>query len=125
MESLYIEQMLDSPKITLDYENGFIEFDGKSYPANSYTFYAPVLDWLEKYFDGKAKEKTTVNIKLIYFNSSSSQILLQIFDIINEGTYNEIEINWFYPEEDENCYEEFRDMDEEFPELAINGIVLR
>lgn len=119
MDNLYIDAEIDSPRITLDYTNGLIEMEGKSYPSDSFTFYAPVIKWLESYFDGNAKESTTINIKLVYFNSASIQVLFDIFDIVNSGKYNDLVINWFY---DRDTYENYEDMNEEFKELRINAI---
>jgi len=122
MNNVNIEAAMDTPKIILDYTTGLIEISGKSYPGDSRTFYASVLDWLTEYFNGNAKDKTVVNIKLKYFNSSSSQILYNIFDIINDGICNELEVNWYYYEENADSYEDYEDMDEEFPDLHINAV---
>jgi len=121
MNNINIEATVDSPKITLDYINAFIEIDGKSYPGNSMVFYAPILSWLEEYFNGNAKEKTIINIKLKYFNSSTAQVIFNIFDIINEGTYNSLELTWYYDDNNSDSYEDYEDMDAEFPDLNIKA----
>ena len=73
MEVLKLEATQYTPQITLD-PNGTISMSGKSYPENTFEFYAPVVKWLEEYFDGSPAIKTTVNMEIIYFNSSSSKL---------------------------------------------------
>ncbi|EJF07654.1 protein of unknown function (DUF1987) [Thiovulum sp. ES] len=122
MEGFFVDKSENSPRILLDWEQGLIEFDGKSYPENTFEFYEPVIEWLEIYFSGKAKNKTVVNIKLIYFNSATTQVLFDIFDLIQDGEKNELEINWFYDGSDEFGTEDYEDYVDEFPDLHIKAV---
>jgi hypothetical protein len=122
MDNLSIEQGENSPKVILNANEGFIEFEGKSYPENTFEFYEPVVEWLNGYFDGNAQEKTTINFKLTYFNSATTQIFFDIFDVIQEGEYNELEINWFYDGSDESNLEDYEDYADEFPDLNIKAV---
>jgi hypothetical protein len=65
-----------------------------------------LIDWLDKYAD-QPNGKTSVNIKLEYFNTSSSKCILDIFrklELIHKKG-NEVEINWYYEEDDEDMFE--------------------
>jgi len=120
MENLKLESTKYTPEINLD-SSGTISLVGKSYPENTFEFYAPVMQWLEKYFDGNAKEKTIVNLEIIYFNSSSSKLFFDLFDLLEEAReYNTIEINWIYDEENESAEEAGEDFVEDFEDLKIN-----
>ena len=121
MENIYIEQQSDTPKVILDADQGLIEFEGKSYPGDAFGFYTPLLVWMEKYFI-KNKNKTTVNIKLIYFNSATSQIIYSLLDILEKVNNQDVEINWYYNKENKDTYEDYEDMDEEYESLTINAI---
>ncbi len=106
MEILSIEGQAKTPTVNLNPETGTIEIKGRSIPENSIEFYKPVVDWLEEY--GKnPKEKTTVNIQLEYFNTSSSKCILDVLKkleaIAKAG--HDIIINWFYEEDDEDMLE--------------------
>lgn len=127
MNNIIMEKKIDSPRIVLNYAEGLIEIDGKSYTEDMYTFYSPVELWFKEYFNGSCQEKTTVNIKLIYFNSATSQILYNLFDIIANSSCNldTITINWFYFEDNEDSYEDYEDMLEEFPKLKLNPVVFK
>lgn len=121
MESLTLEGTKYTPEINLNADTGNISMVGKSYPENTFEFYQPVIDWMNEYFDGNAKEKTIVNMEIIYFNSSSSKLFFEFFDILDEVKDNhELEINWIYDEENESALEAGEDFVDDFEDLKIN-----
>jgi len=122
MESIHLEATVNSPKVTLDYENGLIELDGKSYPENTFEFYEPIMAWVESYFSGKAKEQTTINIKFTYFNSATSQIVFDFFDVISEGEAENLTVNWYYDASKKSGLKDYEDYAEEFEDLKIQAI---
>ncbi len=122
MENINIDQTDNSPKVTLDSDNGFIEFEGKSYPENTFDFYEPITKWIEEYFKNKEKDTTTVNFKLTYFNSATTQILFDILDAIQDGKSNEVVVNWYYDANNENGMEDYEDYSDEFEDLDIQAI---
>lgn len=121
MENLKIEETKYTPSIDMNKDTGVISIKGKSYPENTFEFYEPVMKWLEDYFNGNACDKTTVNMEIIYFNSSSSKLFFDLFDLLEENKDgNEIEVNWIYDEENESAQEAGEDFIEDFEELKIN-----
>ena len=121
MENLKIEATKYTPEISLDASTGTISMIGKSYPENTFDFYKPVMDWMETYFDGNALDKTVINMEIIYFNSSSSKLFFDFFDLIEESSEeNNIEINWIYDEENESALEAGEDFKEDFESLTFN-----
>lgn len=122
MENLKLEETKYTPQISLD-TNGTISLIGKSYPENTFEFYAPMMTWLEEYFDGNAVKKTVINMEIIYFNSSSSKLFFDFFDLLEDNREdNDIEINWIYDEENESALEAGEDFMEDFESLTINLI---
>jgi len=120
MTNLNLQDTKYTPKIDLDAENGVISLVGKSYPENTFEFYKPMMEWLKEYFDGNAKEVTTVNMEIIYFNSSSSKLFFDFFDLLDEvKDKNTIKINWIYDEENESAEEAGEDFIEDFEDLNI------
>ena len=120
MESLKLGATQYTPEINLD-PSGTISMVGKSYPENTFEFYKPVMEWMENYFDGNAAGKTTVNMEIIYFNSSSSKLFFDLFDMLDENKDDhEIEVNWIFDEENESAEEAGEDFIEDFDGLTIN-----
>ena len=106
MEPISIEGTAKTPTVKFNSAEGVIEIKGRSIPENSVEFYKPLVDWLEDYKSGPLP-KTTVNIQLEYFNTSSSKCILDVFkklEAIHKGK-SEVEINWYYEEDDEDMLE--------------------
>ena len=122
MEKVRLEMSKFTPEIYLDADAGLIEIKGKSYPENTFEFYEPVMKWVESYFKSASKEKTVVNMEIIYFNSSSSKLFFDFFDLLEEANNdgNAIEVNWFYDKENESALEAGEDFKEDFESLTIN-----
>lgn len=125
LDNILLEQRDNSPKVIMDKDRGFIEFEGKSYPENTFAFYRPITEWLKCYFTYYNDENrtTTMNFKLTYFNSATTQIIFEILDIIEEAEVKNIEIYWFYDKENNNAFEDYEDYSEEFPQLNIKAVV--
>ena len=121
MENLTLEGTKYTPDIKLDADAGIISMVGKSYPENTFEFYQPVMDWMEEYFAKETKDKTTINMEIIYFNSSSSKLFFDFFDVLDEakGNHN-LEINWIYDKENESALEAGEDFIDDFEDLIIN-----
>ncbi|MBE9525770.1 MAG: DUF1987 domain-containing protein [Proteobacteria bacterium] len=124
MESLNIEETKYTPKISMDPVTGTVAMTGKSYPENTFEFYAPVMEWLESYFKGEAQDVTVVNMEIIYFNSSSSKLFFDFFDVLDEAKDDhKIEINWIYDADNESAEEAGEDFIEDFEDLTIKLVV--
>jgi len=121
MENLTIAATRYTPKVTLD-AGGVMAIIGKSYPENTFEFYQPVMEWLKAYFENGAAEKSTVNMEIVYFNSSSSKLFFDLFDLLETARRNgsQIEINWIYDKENESAQEAGEDFREDFGSLQIN-----
>ena len=106
MDSIKIEGTRKTPEINFDAEQGKVLIEGRSIPENSIEFYKPLVDWLEEY-GNEPKEKTEVNIKLEYFNTSSSKCILDVFKKLETIHKNnkDVVINWYYEEDDEDMLE--------------------
>ncbi len=107
MESIAIEITPKTPLVKLTSKDGIMEFRGRSIPENSIEFYTPVFNWIDKY-SLQPKEKTTVQIQLEYFNTSSSKCLLDIFKKLQSlhlSGKSEVTVNWYYEEDDEDMLE--------------------
>lgn len=125
MENLEIEGTNRSPDIRFDCENNILEIKGKSYPSNATDYYGPVFSWLKAYLEQLKGQQCIVNIELVYFNSSTSKILLEFFMIL-EGAFNNgknVSVNWIYDEEDEDNLEYGEEFQEDLESLPFNLVV--
>jgi len=125
MKTLIIEETKYTPYIKLDQENGVLELKGKSYPENTFEFYKPIMDWLEEYFDGNEKDNTVVNMEIIYFNSSSSKLFFDFFDLLDEmhSKGKKIEVNWQYDKDNEAALEAGEDFKDDFEDLDFSLVI--
>jgi hypothetical protein len=106
MENLLIEGSAKTPSVKFDKESGVLELRGRSIPENSIDFFKPLNDWVEAY--GQSPQSATkVDIRLEYFNTSSSKCILDFFkklEAIN-GKGTQVQVNWFFEEDDEDMEE--------------------
>jgi hypothetical protein len=124
METLIIENTMNAPDIRFDHVKHILEIRGESYPENAREFYEPVKLWLERYLDQLKKEEVTFNVELVYFNSSTSKILMNFFDMMEEaaGKGKKITINWIYDQRNENAIEYGEDFKEDLEHVTFNLI---
>jgi len=113
MEKISIEGTEDTPQINIDLEAGVFSISGRSLPEDVTTFYEPVVKWLDAY---NSKSPIECAIKLEYFNTASSKIILDILMKLEElaEASNHISIKWYYDKNDEDMFE----AGEEFSELV-------
>jgi SiaC family regulatory phosphoprotein len=116
MESYIIQGSEDTPAITLDKAANSFIISGRSLPEDVVTFYKPTLDWLNAYA-ASPNADSKFDIKLEYFNTASSKLLLDILmvlDGIAEDKGVKITVNWHFDKEDDDMQE----AGEEYSELV-------
>ncbi len=121
MERFDLKATDNTPDVILDPDAALLEFKGKSYPENTFNFYKPILEWIDTYVK-KPPKLLHINIKLTYFNSATTQILFDLFDLIQEYAPKNSKISWYYNPENPNAYEDYEDFSEEFSELDFEAI---
>ncbi|MFP3860448.1 MAG: DUF1987 domain-containing protein [Bacteroidales bacterium] len=106
MEVIKIKGTDDTPNVILDKDNEIFEISGRSLPEDVTTFYEPILNWLDEYAESP-NSKTVFSFKLVYFNTASSKLLLDILMKLEElhENGNDVLIKWYYPEDDEDMEE--------------------
>ena len=106
MEVIKIVGTDDTPSVTLDVANEIFEISGRSLPEDVAVFYEPILDWIDRY-SVEATGKTIFNFKLVYFNTASSKMILDILLKLEEmhEAGKDVLVRWHYPEDDEDMEE--------------------
>jgi hypothetical protein len=106
VEVLILEASPKTPSVKFDPTSGKLELRGRSIPENSIEFYKPLNDWIDQYGTSPQSE-TVVDIKLEYFNTSSSKCILDLFKKMERinGDSTTVHVNWYFEEDDEDMEE--------------------
>ena len=106
MENLVIEGSPKTPTIKFNPEEGKLLIQGRSIPENSVDFFQPVYDWIDNYSENP-QDETVMDVKLEYFNTSSSKCILDVFKKLEKinSDGSDVTINWHYEEDDEDMLE--------------------
>ncbi|WP_091190531.1 biofilm regulation phosphoprotein SiaC [Formivibrio citricus] len=124
MNELNVQGSQSTPCIRGDWEQGTLAMEGDSYPENSFEFFGPVIDWVERFLKDSSMP-LKLELKLVYMNTSSVKAMMDIFDLL-EDAYTQgrqVSVNWFYDPRNERVLDladEFRE-DCSFPfEIAAD-----
>jgi hypothetical protein len=96
MKDLIIKETEKTPSVALS-TNGVLKIEGRSIPEDAASFFRPLLEWTKNFTSNEIR----VDIKLEYFNTSSSKFILEMLRLLENNTENKnILVNWFYEEGD-------------------------
>ena len=104
MEKLILESSAKTPEVVFCAASGTLLLKGRSIPENSIEFYNPLNDWIEDYAANPHSE-TVIEIKLEYFNTSSSKCLLNMFKKLEKLNGTDVSVHWYFEEDDEDMKE--------------------
>jgi hypothetical protein len=129
MEKFHIKGSTYIPNIDFDPDTGVLEISGESYHEYTTEFFRPVFEWIDEYLALPPKVKITMNFKMTYFNTSSSrrfiEILTRLEDHVRKHEDADIEVNWYYEENDidmlESGEEYAEDVDLKFNLIPISN----
>lgn len=104
---------IDTPRIEFNKKTGILLIEGKSFPPDVTSYFKNVVDWLKEYAKNPAK-KTIMKLKLDYFNTASSKVIMDILYKMEEMYANgfDVLIQWYYPDDDEDMMETGKEYDE-------------
>lgn len=124
MNDLNISASVSTPAIKTDSQAGVLAMEGDSYPENSFELFSPVFGWLKQYL-AETQKPLTLELRLVYLNTSSIKFMMDIFDLLEEQhrSGRAVGVNWRYDSQNERIAElaeEFRE-DCTFPFAVIAG----
>ena len=125
MENLYIAATADSPEIDFRFDTHELALKGESYPENAAAFYGGIIKRLREYLGTLPNAATiTVNVALVYFNSSSTKMLFGLFDALNAAAESGhwVILNWHHDSEDDTIQEFGFELRDDFPALEFHDI---
>ncbi|MDC0338045.1 DUF1987 domain-containing protein [Flavobacteriales bacterium] len=97
MDNIFIEQTSKTPRVDFNAQTGFMLIAGISIPENTVDFYRILISWINEYALSPLPE-TTLILKLEYFNTSSSVVLLDMFKILSK--VKGAKVHWYYESDD-------------------------
>lgn len=121
MENLYIAPTPSSPEVDFKFDAHTLSLRGESYPENAAAFYGDIIARLREYLAGQEGATIEVNIALAYFNSSSTKMLFNLIESMNNAAEagNRIVLHWFHDEEDDTILEFGQELSEDFPAIEF------
>lgn len=124
MENLVIEASKYTPAVDFDSNKNILRISGKSTPENTFEFFAPLIEWIKEYFSSVQTTEIVFNVP--YFNSSSSRVFYDIFDLLEDALEagSSLDIKWEYGSENENGLETGEEFQEDFEALNIKLVEL-
>ena len=97
MSNLSIQGSQSTPRITGDWAQGLMSMQGDSYPENSFEYFGPIIDWIERYLQ-QTQTPLRLELRLVYMNTSSVKAVMDIFDLLEEvyAQGRQVSVNWYY-----------------------------
>lgn len=122
MEVLNIKGTQETPEVMFDKQAGVFSISGKSLPEDVKEFYNPLIEWIENY-SNEPNPETNLKVKMEYFNTASSKMLLEIFELFKNlhDSGNKVTVDWYYQEDDEDMQDAGEDY-ADIVELPFNFI---
>ena len=119
MDPINIAQTARTPRVEFDFETNKFVIAGESYPEDVSNFYGPLLETFTKFLNNLADAQISFRFELIYFNSSTAKILMELFEALEEaaGSGNQVVITWAHEAGDDNI----KELGEEFAEELSNA----
>ncbi len=89
---LHIEKTQSTPEVILDKGKNIFVIRGDILPEDSFAFFNPIYEWLEKYIEDP-NEETTLELNIKIINTSSTRRLVRIFKILEKLAATEKKVN--------------------------------
>ncbi|MGE0077664.1 MAG: DUF1987 domain-containing protein [Bacteroidales bacterium] len=108
---ILIDKTADCPYINFS-EDGTLDIEGRSITEDPFTFWQPLLEWIESYIQNPAPQ-TMVNVYLEYSNSSSNKYINELLRKLEDshGKRTDVMVNWNYEEDDESVFQLGKDFE--------------
>ena len=100
------------------FEETQLVLTGESYPENVFTFYEPVVQWIQDKIHNESD--ICLIFKLTYFNTNSSKVITDILLLLSDyyiAKNKNIKVEWYHGENDIDAKESAADFfyDIKFP----------
>jgi len=99
-----------TPEVSLNFDTGALTLSGECYPEDASQFFGSLNQALDQHFS--SAKNLSVNISLIYFNSSSARALMELMDKLEDKAKagSDISVVWSCDEDDDVTQEFVEDL---------------
>jgi len=113
-----------TPYVLINEEKGYMKFEGDSFHENVAGFFKDVNNWLSNYLKTDFT-RFTFDFQLVYFNSSTAKLLLNmLLELDEHASDKQIIVNWITTEENDIIIECGEDFQEEASNLEFNLVII-
>jgi hypothetical protein len=114
MDPITIAKTARTPRVDFDFAKNQFVIAGESYPEDVSAFYGPLLQGISNFLDDLSNAEVSFRFELIYFNSSTAKIVMELFEALEEAAVsgNQVVITWVHEAGDDNI----KELGEEFAE---------
>ncbi len=108
------------PSVDFNAETGICKLEGESYLEETNSFYEPLIKWLDEFLT-KNDKKLVFNIKLEYYNTSSSKCIVDMLRVLSkyQKAGKDVVVNWYYDNKSEDVEEEIEEVEDFMLETGI------
>ena len=127
MDNLYIAPTPSSPEVDFRFDTHTLHLRGESYPENAAAFYGGILTRLQDYLalaqPAQQQAPIQVNVALAYFNSSSTKMLFNLIEALDDAVEagNQVALHWYHDAEDDTILEFGEELRDDFPAIAFTS----
>jgi hypothetical protein len=121
MDNLYIAPTPSSPEVDFQFDTHTLHLRGESYPENAAAFYGGIIARLRDYLARPQEGGIEVHIALAYFNSSSTKMLFNLIEALNDAAEagRAVALHWYFDEEDDTICEFGEELCDDFPAIGF------
>jgi hypothetical protein len=115
--NFFLKAERTTPQVSIDDELNEMRFSGRCSPEMVVNFFKPIEDAIDRYFE-QGKDSLKAYFSLEYINTSSTKGLINLMRRLDKRVAKgkNIDIYWYYEEEDEDMME----TGEDFSDLLMN-----
>lgn len=126
MNDVYIAATSDTAEIDFKFSLNSLTVSGECFPENANEFFYPILVQLESYLNSVDNQHIEFNFRLTYFNSASTKMLYNIFDLLNKSacTKNRVSLNWFHDEDDDTILDFGFGVRDDYPAIEFESVAV-
>ena len=107
MTDITIASTQSTPEIHSNWTAGTLHMRGDSYPENSHELFHQVFEWLEQFLAQHPARPLTLELHLLYLNTSSVKALMDILDLLESAHQDSkpVTVRWYYDARNERVAE--------------------
>lgn len=105
-----------TPDVDFDFPRGRLRIKGEAYPEDAAAFFGPLLQALRVFLEPDDGPPISVDIEMVYFNSSSTKAFMNMFRLLEDAAVRgrSVTVNWICRPEDEAMVEFGEDFAQDF-----------